>query len=100
MAAVKSFEPLIGAGFTLVLVGYNQTLKKEAVDGKFYRFRYILTPWTDSVADLIIPTKKYGDSEQSPKPKKERKQKRREEVVIKTSDSDTDVTLDFESDRD
>ena len=30
LAAVKSFEPLTGVGFTLVLIGYNKNAKKES----------------------------------------------------------------------
>jgi hypothetical protein len=34
LAAVKSFEPLTGVGFTLVLIGYNKNIKKESRIGK------------------------------------------------------------------
>lgn len=34
LAAVKSFEPLTGVGFTLVLIGYNKNAKKESRIGK------------------------------------------------------------------
>ena len=34
LAAVKSFEPLTGVGFTLVLIGYNKNVKKNLRVGK------------------------------------------------------------------
>ena len=79
LAAVRSFEPLTGVGFTLVLIGYNQGLKKTEIPGTFKPIRLCFRHQLTMTLDVLRKNEhKSKDRRSSSKQVKKRREERRD----------------------
>ena len=85
LAAVKSFEPLTGVGFTLILIGYNdKKLKENALAGRSSFFYDTECLEADCKTDLFNRSQKKSESRSSGK----RRERKRIKEEVEDVDSD------------
>ena len=75
---MKSFEPLTGVGFTLILIGYNRSSKKASLEGTLNAIESCLGIAADAETDFFADDKKEASSKRS-----SRKERRQGDVEMK-----------------
>ena len=88
LAAIKSFEPLIGVGFTLVLIGYDKKSRNMSLTGMLHGATHYEEGRADRMIDLFKESDKHSGSNESKSTSK--KKKKRREVKVEEVESETD----------
>ena len=88
LAAVKSFEPLTGVGFTLVIIGYNKNARKDYSIGKQCHTLYILQTKLTMPIDLSPVKERHKGSSRKKSKRLTKNVPPMEEIDINNASSD------------